>query len=326
MKNHLKFKKYLFGREFLLVILIIISITIFSSLSDNYLSIRNFDALMLTVSVYGIIGSAMTSLFISGGFDLSAGSVMAMSGVILGVLLTSGVPVSLTILIVIVFGISTGFLMGVIITKLGVSPFVVTLSVMFILKSLAFGVAIFTVVDRSVPVYINFPERFTNIAGGRFLGIEYIVFYLIGTFVIFSFLLSKNIFFRQNYYIGGNEVVSKLLGMKVSIIKIVNYSIVSGTVAFAAVLKASRVQGSTPLTGEFLGLEIAAGVFLGGAILGGGSGSVIGTFLGITLMALLFNGIVILGMNPHLNSLIIGIILLITVLIDRYKEKFQKNI
>ena len=138
-------------------------------------------------------------------------------------------------------------------------------------------------------------------------------------------MITKNLFFRQNYYIGNNESAAKLLGMKIDKIKIFNYSLVAFMVAIATIIRASRVQTTTATSGEFLGLEVVAAVIIGGASLKGGEGSVLGSFLGIVLLTFIFNAIVVLGKNPVYYELIVGVILLASATINEFIKNYSQK-
>lgn len=324
----MKLKKALSSREFILFILIIAIILFTGFNSEYFFTGENFRGLMLVICVNAIVASAVTILFISGGFDLSTGSVMATLGIILGILLANGVNIILSIIITILFGIAIGVLTGLIITKAKVNPFIATLGAMFTFRGVAFvvGKASKLSSGTTAPTFTHFPKAFDNIAGKSFLGIEYIVFYMIAILILFYFLSTKNIFFRQNYYIGNNEKAARLLGIKVDRIKIFNYALVSTMVAIATILKASRIDAVSVLTGETLGLEVITAVIIGGASLAGGSGSILGSFFGVVIIALIYNVLIHLNVSPNYNKFFIGLVLLISVIIEVIINKFKEKV
>ena len=325
MSNFLK--KLFSRREVILLIIIIIIITILGFTTEFFFTMQNFRAMMLIISVNSILAAAMTVLFISGGFDLSAGSVMATVGIVLGILLINDVPIILAIIISLIFGLAIESGIGAIIAKIGVNPFVATLGAMFIFRGIAFviGEAREDATGVGTPSFTNFPESFSRIAGGSIAGIQYIVFYMVAILIIFYILISKNKFFRQNYYIGGNEDAARLAGIKVDRLKIFNYALVGAMVAVAAILRASRIGTVTASSGETLGLEVVAAVIIGGASLRGGEGSIFGSFLGIVLITIIYNGIIMVGINPYYNNFIVGLILLVSVLINHFIRKAQSG-
>jgi len=323
----INFRKALVSREFFLFALIIILAVFMYFKTDTFFTLANIKSMTLIISVNSIIAAAMTVLFISGGFDLSSGSVMAFLGVMIGIFISSGINFIIVIIIVLALGTAIGSSIGFVVTKGGVNPFIATLGAMFMFQSLAFviGLASPKMVAVGIPTFSFFDSPITKIAGGALFGIENSFYYMLAILIIFSVLIVKNRFFRQSYYIGGNEDASRLLGIKVDRIKIFNYALVSFMVAFATILKASRFEQTSASWGESLGLEVVAAVIIGGASLKGGEGSIIGSFLGIVLLTLIFNIIVLLGKNPLYYEFSVGIILLATAVLNDYVKKVYKN-
>ena len=322
------FKKILVSRELFLLILILAIGVFLQFRSDGFLTQENIRAMTLIISVNSIIAAAMTILFISGGFDLSSGSVMATLGIILGIMLNRGVNFIVAIIITLMIGIVIGAINGLLITKGGINPFVATLGAMFLYRGAAFVIAKSAIDVKTgtfVPVFQDFPAPFLKIAGGDLLKVEISFYYMVIILIIFSLLISKNLFFRQNYYIGGNESASRLLGMKIDRIRIINYSLVAFMIAVATVIRASRVGATTATTGENLGLEVVAAVIIGGASLKGGEGSILGSFLGIVLLTLIFNAIVVLGKNPVYYEFFVGIVLLGAATLNDYMKKVSQR-
>ena len=324
----INFRKILVSREIFLLILIIAKYIFMFFKTDEFFTLQNIRAMTLIISINSIIAAAMTILFISGGFDLSTGSVMATIGVVLGILLNRGVNFILAILLSLALGTIIGIGIGLLITKGGINPFIVTLGAMFIFRGAAWVIAKSALENKKgtfVPTFTDFPGSFLKIAGGKLFGIEIGFYYMLVILIIFGLLISKNIFFRQNYYIGGNESASKLLGMKIDRIKIVNYALVALMVSVATIIRASRVEATTATTGETLGLEVVAAVIIGGASLRGGEGSIIGSFLGIVLLTLIFNIIIVLGKNPVYYEFSVGIILLASATLNDYIKKVSQR-
>ncbi|MBM3710352.1 MAG: ABC transporter permease [Actinobacteria bacterium] len=293
-------------------------------MSENFLTINNLTVIFGYGSVYALIATAMTVLFISGSFDLSIGTHLAFLGVFLGMLLGNNIPTYLAIVITILLSIFNGFIIGALVIKLKVDCFIVTLGSLLIFLGAAYliGYGSSVAVTTYTGSFGNFPESFTRIASGKFFNIEYINFYMVLIVGLMHILLRNNIFFRQNYYIGGNRPAARLAGVKVNVIMIFNFVLVSLMVGIATILRASRV-GSTSQSdgGQSLSLFIIAAVILGGASLKGGVGSIIGSILGVFLLVIINNGLVVLNLSPFYTDIIIGFILLISVLLDEYKER-----
>jgi len=319
--------RILLSREFQLLIIIIILCLVFGLSSKLFFSMDNLRLLLSTISVYGIVIPGMVILMISGGFDLSVGSVYGATGMFLGLLLVLQMPIIIAIILTIILGALIGLLNGNLIARIGINPFIITLGGFFLYRGMAFvigQISMIKVVGKAnISSISGFTESFNRIAGGKFFGVEYIVFYMIPVVVIFHILLTENVLFRQNFNIGGNELASKLTGIKVARIKILNYTMLSTLVAIAAVLRTSRMKAASAGSGEDMALELIAAVIIGGGTLNGGKGSVLGSFLGIVLIKIIQNGLVLLGMSGYYEKLYIGLFLLFAVLVDRFIKKSQ---
>lgn len=312
------------SREFYLIVLAAVLLVVASSVSEYFFTVANFDSILLSISVYGIIAAALSILFISGGFDLSVGSVMTTLGVILGMSLMNGVSTLFSILITLAVGAGVGLSIGLLVSKVKVNPFITTLAYYFIFRGLSWIIGFGSKVRKGVssPYFTDFPEAFTSIAGGRFFGIQKIFVYAIAIVIIFQLLQSKNVFFRQNMYLGGNEEAARVVGIRINLLRIFNYTLVSTMAGLSAVLRASAVGGTTAgLAGPTFALIAIAAVIIGGASLRGGSGSVVGSFLGVIILTLLYNIMNLIGIDPFYNELTIGSILLISVFFDEFLKK-----
>lgn len=322
MKNI--FGKIIRKREIQLLLIIIVITLVFGMISEYFFTMDNFRLLMLVISTNSIVAVGMTILIISGGFDLSAGSVFAALGMLLGLLLVSGLPIFISIIIILVLGAGIGAGTGAVVAKLKVNPFILTLGTFFLFRGLAFIIGTLSSIQTdtvSISSITNFPEAFNRIGGGDFYGIEYMVFYMIFIIIVFYFLLSKNVWFRQNFYIGGNETAARLVGINVDRIKIFNYTLISILVSVAAILRVSRLKSAAAGSGENMALIVIAAVVIGGASLEGGKGSIPGSILGVILISIIQNGLIVIGTNPYYEKLFIGGFLLISVLINKYSKR-----
>jgi len=325
------FKKILTSRELILTVLIIIIFSIYANQSEVFLSHDNLKALLFSISTYAIIAVGMTILFVSGGFDMSTGTHIAFIGTVLGILLSYGVPVFLTIIIILILGIIDGSILGVLVSKFKIDPFIVTLGAMLIFQGTALLLGINSPVrteaTHGVPMFSNFSESFLSIGRNTIFGIENPTYFMIIITIILGMLLSQNVFFRKNWYIGGNEAAAKLSGIKVDFIKIFNYALVSFLVAIATILRVSRIGTASAISGGVEpGIMVIVAVILGGASLSGGKGSIIGSVLGVILIFSIQNGLVILAVNPFYANMIVGLILLGAVFADVMTNKNENTI
>lgn len=320
------FKRIVKSREFYLFIIILILIIFLGIKSEYFFKIENLRAMMLSLSVYGIIVSGLTIVFISGGFDMSVGSVLSTLGVLLGIFLVSGISIALSIILTLSIGAVIGFSMGFLVAKAGLNPFITSISYYFAFYGLSFFIGYSSKLrtGQTLPQFSPFPETFNAIASGTIFGIEYIFFYMIAIVAIFHILSTKNVFFRQNFYIGTNESAARVVGIRVDLVKIFNYTLVTIMVAVATILRASRVGGTNSgIAGPSFPLTMIAAIILGGGSLKGGTGSVLGSFFGVVIISILNNMMVLLGINPFYNTLIIGVVLLLSVMIDHLIKKRQ---
>jgi len=265
---------------------------------------REFILLLVIGIVFVIIGTRSEYFF----------TMYNIQGLLLNISVYTIIGIGMTILFV-----SGGF--DMIVTKLKVNPFVATLGAYFIFRGLAFLIGITSKV-RAAPSTASikdFPESFRRIGGDEIYGIEYVNIYMLSFLIIFIILLARNVFFRQNYYVGGDINAARLAGIKVNIITIFNFALVSLMVAIAAMLRMSRVGTATATSGgQDTALLIIAAVIIGGASLRGGTGSILGTFFGVVLITTINNGITILGINPFYSQIVVGSILLLSVLMDEF--------
>jgi len=317
-------KRIFDSREFLLLIFIAVVIIFIGFRSDYFLTLKNLDGLLANSSVAIIMAVGMTILFVSGGFDLSTGNHLSFIGILMGILLGNGVPLPAAIVMCLIMGIIDGLIIGVLVSKFRIEPFIVTLGATYIFRGVAFlaGNSSKVKATLTTPSFSGFQESFLKISQGRLFSIETINYYMLAIVIIFTLFLAKNAFFRKNFYVGGNESSARLAGIKVDFLKIFNYTLVSFMVAVAAILRTSRLGvASATSGGESLGMAIIAGTIVGGASLRGGSGSIIGSMLGIFLIMLINNGITILGINPVYSQIAVGLILLVSVLIEEVAKK-----
>ena len=270
----------------------------------------NWSALLLQVSVEVIVAIGMTILLVSGGFDLSVGSTFAISGAVTAMALVSGVPTILAIAMGLLLGTVIGFINGFIIARIGINPFVTTLAMMSIVRGMLL------VVTRGGNIS-GLPADFRFIGEGHLVGVQNPI--LIGLFLVFvgDILLRKSGFFRQNYYLGGNERAAVLSGIRVDRLKIFNYALTGFLAALAGIIMTARLRSASVTAGTGLELKVITAVIIGGASLSGGEGTVFGSFLGALLMGIIVGSLTLLGVDVYWNSLVIGATLLVAVLIDK---------
>lgn len=306
----MKVLKKIFGFRESTILLVILAFAVILSISrPPFLSAVNLFGILYSISVNSIIIGAMTVLFVSGGFDMSVGSILGLSGIIVGTLMVGGMPIVPAILITVALGIVMGAVQGFFISYLTINPFIVTLAGWFV-----YGALIFIVGKGS---NINgFPKSFNLISFYKVAKVPVIIIFAMVTIIIFEVLLRKNFFFRSAFYIGGNENAAELVGISVKKIKLVLYTLTGATSAIAGIFLTSRFMAAYNVAGSENAFQIITAVIIGGASLKGGRGSVLGSFLGLIFVALIYDALVLYNINIQWNKFFIGVILIVLVLID----------
>ena len=300
-------------RLFLLsaLVVVIISMTL---LNARFLSWGNIINIARQMSINLIIAVAMTYCIISGGFDLSVGSVGAMAGCLTGIILESTGNIPLAIAVGLASGGITGIANGFVIAKLNVPPFVATLGTM----SAARGVAL--LVTGGI-IISGFPDSFNFIGTGFIFGIPVPVIIMVIVVVIGHIVLSKTEFGLNIYALGGNYKASRLAGLENDKMIMKIYTLSGLLSAMAGIILTARVISAQPGLMQTTNLDVIAAVVVGGTSLAGGKGSIGNTILGSILMAALFNGLNIIGIGYEWQLVVIGIIVIIAVALDMISRK-----
>lgn len=303
-------KKLTKQREFFIFVTILVIMIVMTLYSPIFLTFSNLSALFLSLSIEVLIAVGMTNLMVSGGFDMSVGSVLAFSGAMAGIALKAGLPIGLAVLIGVVIGGVAGFFNGFVVAKLGINAFVTTLASLSLFRGLTL------IVTRGQNISA-LPAGFNAIGQKTLAGIQMPIWYALVFIVVGDILLRKSRFFRQNYYIGGNEKSARLSGISVDKMKILNYTIVGLLAGLAGIIMTSRMGAASVTQGTGLELRVITAVIIGGASLQGGEGSVLGAFLGSLLMALITNVLTLTGVDVYWHTFVTGATLLTAVLIDQ---------
>lgn len=301
-------------REFALIVVIFVMAVGMTIASPVFLDIENLQAILLALSVEATIAVGMMILIISGGLDLSVGSVLGLTGVVTGLALQAKVPVLPAILLGLLAALGVGLINGLLVAKMKINPFITTLGMSITIRGLLLVIA-------SGRAVLNLPASFTVIGQGSVLGFQFPIFIMLAIVVIGDILMRNWRFFRQNYYIGGNERAAALSGINVDLVKIVNYCIVAVLAGVAGLLLTARFGSSSVTVGTGVELRVITATIIGGASLSGGEGSVFGAFLGALFMAMLANALNLLGVDAYWQNFITGLILIIAVLFDVINER-----
>jgi ribose transport system permease protein len=283
-------------------------------LSPVFLRWANVLNIIRQSSIYGIMAVGMTFVILTGGIDLSVGSILAFSGALAAGMLKADAALPWVILVALAVGALLGLANGVIITVGRITPFVATLGMMSIARSLTL------IYCNGYPIS-GFRPDFRFIGGGDLLGIPFPIVVFLVTVVLATVILSETRLGRYTFAIGGNEETVRLSGIRTNVYKTLVYVISGMTAAMSAVLLTSRLNSAEPVAGFGYELDVIAAVVIGGTSLSGGRGSVWGTLVGALLIAVINNGMVLLGISPYFQQLVKGLIILGAVLLDRLREE-----
>ncbi|MEN3185884.1 MAG: ABC transporter permease [Atribacterota bacterium] len=293
----------------IIIALLLVNVVIMFSLSflsPTFLTYGNISSLLTRMSELGVLATAVTVTFISGGFDLSIGAVMALSGMIAGYSVLSGLPLFFAISFSLLAGVLVGLMNTLFIIKLRLQPFVVTLATMTMVRSIVYGFM------RGKTI-TAFPESLLSLGDMYVFGIPSLFIILIICAAFTALLLKRTILGRYIFALGGNERTAFLSGVPVNTIKCFVY-IFSGLLsALAGLLLVIRIRAAIPDAGLNAPLEVITAVVIGGTSIKGGKGSLLGSLLGIFAMFLLINGFSLLGLNPFWSVIVLGIILIVVV-------------
>jgi ribose/xylose/arabinose/galactoside ABC-type transport system permease subunit len=284
-------------------------------LTPHFLTVSNALNVMEQTSINAIVAVGMTYVIIAGGIDLSVGSLVALSGVVLAGALKAGWSPALAIAAALAVGAGTGLMNGAIIAFGRLPPFIMTLGMM----SVARGAALLVTDGRPIS---GFDAGFRSIATGRVIGVPAPILLTLAIYVAAHFVLARTRFGRYVYGIGGNEEATRLSGVNVRFHKTMVYVVSGATSAVAAILLTARLNTAQPIAGIMYELDAIAATVIGGTSLSGGEGGLAGTLIGALTMGVLRNGLNLLGVSSFLQQLVIGVVIIVAVLVDlAMKEK-----
>jgi ribose transport system permease protein len=299
--------------------------TFFTLASSNFLQTDNLVSILQATAVNGVLAIACTFVIITGGIDLSVGTLMTFCAVMAGVFLTYwGLPIYVGVLAAIAFGALCGFTSGVLIAKLKIPPFIATLGMMMLLKGLSL------VISGTKPIYFNDTPEMPMISQESLIGyfipalpIPNAVLILFVVAVLSSLVLNKTMLGRYTFALGSNEEAVRLSGVNVDFWKIVVYSVSGAICGVAGLLIASRLNSAQPALGQGYELDAIAAVVIGGTSLSGGTGTILGTIIGAFIMSVLTNGLRIMSVAQEWQTVVTGVIIILAVYIDILRRKRQ---
>jgi ribose transport system permease protein len=295
----------------------------FSLASPYFRTFDNFVGILLATAVNGVLGLGVTFIIITGGIDLSVGTVLTLSAVMTGVFITNWhLPIPLGILGGVLTGSLAGLVNGVLISRMKIPPFIATLGMLYATKGLSL------VISELKPIYFNDTPVFREMAMGSILGkvipgfdIPNAVLILFGAAIIAHLILSRTILGRYTYALGSNEEATRLSGVNVAAWKTAVYTLGGLFSGVGGVLMAARLNSAQPALGAGYELDAIAAVVIGGTSLSGGEGSILGTIIGAFIISTLTNGLRILSVPQEWQMVVTGAIVVMAVYLDILRRR-----
>jgi ribose transport system permease protein len=313
-------------QRFLAFAALIVIIVVFSLLSPNFLQFNNVVGILLATAVNGVLALGVTFVIVSGGIDLSIGTVMTLSAVITGVIATEmRLPLPLAIVAGIATGGVAGFVNGILIARLKIPPFIATLGMLNVAKGLALVMA------GLAPIYFNETPEFNQAAMGSVtnsiipgLAVPNIVLIFLLAALLASLVLSRTVLGRYTFALGSNEEAARLSGVTVDRWKIAVYTVCGLFAGLAGVLIAARLNSAQPALGQGYELDAIAAAVIGGTSLSGGEGTILGTVIGAFIISTLTNGLRILSVPQEWQTVVTGGIVIVAVYLDIVRRRQQR--
>ena len=293
---------------------LVVMIAVFSLLSPYFLKLDNLMTIALQTAITAITAYGMTFVIVSGAVDLSIGSSIAFTGVIVALLMTSGVPIAIAIPITLIVGALVGTMNGLMVARMKLPPFIATLGAQMALRGLAY------IMTDSKPVYIQNVPAFKLLAQHRLFGVVPLpVLYTIALAFVAAFLLRRTVIGRNVFAVGSNEEAARLSGISVAKIRIFAYLFSGVMAAVAGIIMSSRVTSGQPNIAIGYEANAVASAVIGGASMRGGHGSIAGSILGAFILGVLINGLNLMNVSQNWQTFAIGVIMVLAVWIDKLR-------
>lgn len=321
------------ARTFVALILVF---TYFSFAAPNFLSVANAVLISKHVAINALLAIGMTYVIITGGIDLSVGSVVGLTSMIAGYLILNGIDLGLgwsiqfntleIVLLVCLVGVLVGWVNGLLITRLNVAPFIATLGMLYIAR----GAALLLSNGRTFPNLNGNPEygsqSFPQIGAGSILGIPITIWILVIVAVVATYIAQRTPLGRHIYATGGNERGAELSGVRVRRVKMFVYMFSGLMAALVGIIIASQLKAAHPATGEFFELNAIAAAVLGGTSMSGGRGRIWGTIIGAFVIGILSDGLVMMGVSSFWQMVIKGLVIVAAVVVDQAQSRLQARV
>lgn len=283
--------------------------------TPRFLTVSNLTIILTQVSINALLAFGVTFVIITGGIDLSLGSMVAVTGVSAALFAHPDTyPLMVPLGIALAAGVAMGGFNGLVITKSKVPPFIVTLGTMTIGRGLAL------ILSKGRPIS-NLSDAFNFIGGGQVFGIPFPIVILVVVFALCSILLKKTIWGRYMYAVGGNEQAARASGISVAKVKMLVYALSGALAALAGIVLTSRITTGQPNAGQGFELDAIAAAIIGGTSTSGGSGTMTGTLIGALLIGVISNGLDLLNVTSYYQEVVMGVIIIGAVVLDGLNRK-----
>lgn len=317
-------------------IALIVVVAFFAAFAPNFVSVANAVIISKHVAINAILAIGMTYVILTGGIDLSVGSIVGLTGMVAGGLIAKGIALPMfgvvifpsvieVVLIALAVGTLIGLVNGLLITKLGVAPFIATLGTLYVAR----GSALLLSGGATFSNLVGKPELenqgFPLIGAGNLLGIPYSILILILLALVAAYVATRTPFGRRVYAVGGNERAAALSGVRVDRIKIAVYMISGFCAAVVGLIVSSQLVASHPASGETFELNAIAAAVLGGTSLSGGRGRIGGTIIGAFVIGVLADGLVMMGVSEFWQMVIKGLVIIAAVVLDQLQRRLSSS-
>jgi erythritol transport system permease protein len=319
------------------ILALVVLVVIFGYLSPTFLQFTNIEILAKQTAINAILAIGMTFVIITGGIDLSVGSLVGLTAMLAGLLINEGLEASALAVIVyphtwmvLVLSLAAGTLVGAvngfIITRFSVAPFIATLGMLYVAR----GAAGLLNNGNTFPNLIGREELgntgFSQLGTGSLFGISWAIWIMIAFALVAWFITTRTPFGRAVYAVGGNERSAELSGVRVRRTKMLVYMISGFCAATVGLIIASQLVASHPATGVFFELNAIAAVVLGGTSLAGGRGTIVGTLIGAFVIGVLTVGLNQLGVSSFWQQVIKGVVIVLALIIDQLQQRAERRL
>lgn len=292
-------------------VLILLVICVFATiLSPSFLSVTNLFNVFKQITVAGIVGCGMTFVILTGGIDLSVGSILGLSGVLASGVLASTGNTAAAVAVSLIIGIACGAVNGFFVSVCGIPPFISTLGMMTLLR----GVILVYTKGSPIPIKVDSYKFFGK---GSIAGIPVPVIILIVVFLLAHYILTQTSYGRSVYAVGGNREAARLSGIRVKTSEFLVYTLNGLMCGMAGLILTARLGSAQSTSGTGIEMDAIAAVILGGTSLSGGVGFVLPTVVGAMIMGIIDNILTLMNVNPHATNIVKGAVILIAVLVDK---------